>query len=416
MSLPQPTAHQPPDLLQRLFARGLGELLILHVHEGTVMLGQLGLKKNRLTLSDTKYLVDVRPGEVSACFETGVLGMISDASRYQWSSLTFHGLNQCRVKVDLSQTRGSRLQASRDSDGEELMDFIGSVYRGFRLMLDHHFLPVATFRRLQSRTDDWGFAVVDLRMAMIDLGAVRIINDTVRRATERHLEVDLIEEDVQGEKFEELFRSFLPVNPPARVPLVMKTPGAAAAQAVSAPEPPNAVMVAPIPDPGQRAPAPAMSGIPVLEVLQHALGILREVIQEIGAPRAFALFEQWAGRVAEETARQLRKQEPSDLRTARDYFHAMAGFLKRAGETHVVVEENDGILTHEVHDCVYREACRRSGVDPEGRWSTCAQAIPTVRARAAAAMDARLKWTWTRCDRRPGHPCVFELSLGATKQ
>lgn len=407
------------ELLQRLFVRGLGEELLLHVAGGNVILGQLGLKKNRLTLSDTKFLTGVRPADVTACFESGLLGMVTASQQYQWSSLTFHGLNQCKVKVDLSQTRGSRLQSTRDGDGEDLMEFIGSVYRGFRLMLDHHFLPVVTLQRLQARNEEWGFAVVDLRMAAIDLAAVRIVNDFVRRATERHFEVDLIEENVQDEKFEELFSRFLPAGsaPPAKAPA--RPAPAATPPASTAPSkvvvPISAAVAAAAP---ARAPAPApmaasatTAGISAVDVLQQVLGILREVVTEIGTQRAFSLFERWAGNEVERRAHAMLEREESELRSVRDYFEAISAHMRRAGETHLIVEESKNVLTHEIRDCIFREACRRSSVDPEGRWSTCAQAIPTVRSRAAAALDPRLNWSWTSCDRRAGHPCIFEMSF-----
>lgn len=425
--MPPIPADQNAELLQRLFVRGLGEELILHVVAENALLGKLGLKKNRLTLSDTRYLTGVRAADVMQCFESGLLGMVTASQQYQWSSLTFHGLNQCKVKVDLSQTRGSRLQSTRDGDGEDLMDFVGSVYRGFRLMLDHHFLPVVTLQRMQAKNEEWGFAVVDLRMAAVDLAAVRIVNDFVRRSTERHFEVDLIEENVQDERFEELFSSFLPPGhkpapPPRAAPAaapVAPAPKAApskvvvpisAAVAAAAPAKAPASQAAQQASVAQPAVASATRLAPI-DIVQHVLGILREVVGEIGTQRAFALFEHWAGNEVERCAHALLLQEQRELRTVRDYFEALAAQLQLAGETHVLVDETRGVITHQIRDCMYREACRRSGIDPEGRWSTCAQAIPSVRSRAAAALDPRLNWNWTNCDRRAGHPCVFELSF-----
>jgi hypothetical protein len=418
MSTPSPPGDANTELLQRLFARGLGEELILHVAGDSAILGQLGLRKNRLTLSDTRYLTGVRPQDVAPCFEAGVLGMVSAASKYQWSSLTFHGLHQCNVKVDLSQTRGSRLQATRDPDGEDLLDFVGSVYRGFGLLLDHHFLPVVTLQRMQAKDGEWGFAVVDLRMAALDLAAVRVVNDVVRRSTERHLEVDLIEEKVQDDQFEQLFGTFLgdtarrpPAPPRQSAPAARQAP--APSQSRGATPTPNVVV--PISSGATaRTPVPARlaaAGIAPAEVMLHVLGMMREVIAEVGAQRAFALFERWAGTEAEALARRLRQSEERELRTVQDYFDAIAVRMLHAGETLVLLEEKGGVLTHEVHNCIYREACRESGIDPEGRWSTCGQVIPNVRGRAAAALDPRLQWTWTSCDRRAGHPCVFEMKL-----
>lgn len=417
MATPAPATQWHPELMQRLFARGLGELLILHVYGSDVMLGHLGLKKNRLMLSDAKYLTGVRPGEVAPCLESGFLGMITASSQYEWSSLTFHGLNQCRIKVDLSQTRGTRLETARDLEGEDLMDFVGSVYRGFRLMLNHHFLPVVVLQRLQAKNDEWGFTVVDLRMGAIDLAAIRVVNDAVRRSTERHFEVDMVEENVQDEKFEELFGGFL--SHPKPVPHQ-----AAPAEKPAAKAPPVAPPVVVLAEPVPIAQVPMVevlgAEVPMgdyhhdpADVVQHVLDMLKEVVAEIGAPRAFALFERWVTRVTVEQAEHLKVSEKLSCNTVRDYFEAIAAQMQKAGESHEIVQESGDTILHEIRHCAYREACRRSGVDTEGRWSTCAQAIPSVRSKVAAAVDPRLDWSWTRCDRRAGQPCVFEMKLNA---
>ena len=396
-----------PELMQSLFARGLGELLVLHVHGTDVLLGQVVLKKNRLMLSDARYLPGVRANDVAACWESGLLGMVSASDKFEWTSLTFHGLNQCRVKVDLSQTRGGRLAGARGPDGDELMDFVGSAYRGYRLMLDHHFLPVVLLQPLQAKDDEWGFSVVDLRMGSIDLAAVRIINDAVRRSIERHLEVDMVEENVLNDEFEELFSGFLP--PPRPVP----QQAAPSPQKSAAKAPPVVVLVEPATVPQvQVAEVPVVeSQLDAADVIQHVLDMLKEVVEEIGAPRAFALFERWVTRVTVEQAGHLKRSEGLSCRTAREYFEVIAGQMQKAGEWHEIVQESGNTILHEIRHCAYREACRRSGVDAEGRWSTCAQAIPNVRSKVAVAIDPRLDWSWTRCDRRAGQPCVFQLSF-----
>jgi hypothetical protein len=430
MASPAPITERHTELIQRMFARGLGELLILHVHESSVILGQLGLKKNRLMLSDSKHLAGVRPSDVAACSESGLLGMISASSQYEWSSLTFHGLNQCRVKVDLSQTRGGRLATARDLEGEDLTEFVGSVYRGFRWLLDRHFLPVATMQALQAKNGEWGFAVVDLRMGALDLAAVRNINDAVRQSTERHIEIDIIEEEVQSEKFDELFSGFLPASLPIRQVTSVPAP--------SPPPPPPKAIVAAAP-PAVRAPAPVAvpatatppvvitsriavpaaitsavhegQGVAPVELVRQNLEMLREVVEEVGAPRAFALFERWATRVAVARAEYLKQTQKIEFDAVREYFDFIAAQMRFAGETHVIVKETSDTIEHEVRDCIYREACRHSGVDPEGRWSTCAQAIAGVRGKVAATLDPRLAWSWTNCDRRAGHACVLEMKL-----
>ena len=423
MATPAPITERNSELMQRMFARGLGELFILHVHESSVILGQLGLKKNRLMLSDSKFLAGVRPADVAACAESGLLGMITASSQYEWASLTFHGLNQCRVKVDLSQTRGGRLAMTRDLESEDLTEFVGSVYRGFRWLLDRHFLPVVTMQTLQAKNGEWGFAVVDLRMAALDLAAVRNINDAVRRSTERHIEIDIIEEEVQSDKFDELFSGFLPAPLPIRQVASVPAPPPAKAVVAAAPAPDKAPVARPasatpqVAVPARNVPAAAATTVPEgraiapVELLRQNLELLKEVVKEIGAPRAFVMFERWATRVAVSRAEYLKRTQNIEFDAIREYFDFIAAQMRFAGENHVIVRETGDAIEHEVRDCIYREACRHSGVDPEGRWSTCAQAIPALRDRVAATLDPRLAWSWTNCDRRSGRACILEMKL-----
>jgi hypothetical protein len=429
MASPSPISERNSELLQRMFVRGLGELFILYVHDSTVILGQLGMKKNRLMLSDSKCLSGVRPADVAACTESGLLGMISASNQYEWASLTFHGLNQCRVKVDLSQTRGGRLSTSRDLEGEDMTEFVGSVYRGFRWLLDRHFLPVVTMQPIQTKGGEWGFAVVDLRMGALDLAAIRIINDAVRNSTERHVEVDIIEEEVQSVKFDELFKGFLMASAPIRK-VTSVPPAAPKAAIATAPAASPVPVVAPVAKPASRpvsAASPvavaarpvaaAMPAVPVrqavsaVDLVRQNLELLREVVEEIGAPRAFTLFERWATRVAVGRAEYLKLTQKIDFNEVREYFDFIAAQMLLAGETHVLIKENGDTIEHEIRDCIYREACRHSGVDPEGRWSTCAQAIAGLRSKVATTLDPKLAWSWTNCDRRAGHACIFELKL-----
>ncbi len=423
MASPAANTERHSELMQRMFTHGLGELYILHVHEANVILGQLGLKKNRLVLSDSKYLTGVRSSDVSSCMELGLLGMLSASTGYEWTSLTFYGLNQCRVKVDLSQTRGGRLSTSRDLEGEDMTEFFGSVYRGFRWLLDRHFLPVVTMHPLQAKNGEWGLAVVDLRMGALDLAAIRVINDAVRNSIERHFEVDIIEEEVQSDKFDELFSGFLPASPPVRqvasIPAPQAKPVVAAtksadrapipiAKPASIP-PPMAVPVRNVPV--ATTVEPERQDVSPVELVRQNLEMLRDVVEEIGAPRAFALFERWATRVAVARAEHLKQTQKVEFDAIREYFDFIAAQMSLAGETLVVVKETSDTIEHEIRDCIYREACRHSGVDPEGRWSTCAQAIAGVRGKVAATLHPRLAWSWTNCDRRAGRACILEMKL-----
>lgn len=195
--------------LAHLFARGLGDLLTLHVTDGQVLLGNLLLEKGRVILKDRGFLKGVRAGQVATAIESGALGAVCDLPGQEWESLSFLGARHCHLPVDLSATRTGLLKSSRNRHGDALHDFRGSVYRGFQLMLDSHFLPVASLKAVDTAFDLAGLTVYDLRMASIGLDAVTAINDSVRRAIDRQLTLAVEDVSVTPDDFERLFGNYL---------------------------------------------------------------------------------------------------------------------------------------------------------------------------------------------------------------
>ncbi len=195
--------------LAHLFARGLGDLLTLHVVDGQVLLGNLLPEKGRVVLKDRGFMTGVSAGQIATAFESGALGAVCDLPAQEWVSLSFLGARHCHLPVDLSATRTGLLQSSRNRHGDALHDFRGSVYRGFQLMLDSHFLPVVSLKAVGTELGVTGLTVYDLRLASIDLDAVAAINDYVRRAIDRHLTLAVEDVSVTRDDFERLFGSYL---------------------------------------------------------------------------------------------------------------------------------------------------------------------------------------------------------------
>lgn len=94
--------------------------------------------------------------------------------------------------------------------GENLVNFTGSVYRGYQLMLDNHYLPVVTLKFIKTKTGESGLAVGDLRAAPIDLSIIRKVNEIVRKSIAKQLLLEVEDVQVNAEKFDEMFEKFLP--------------------------------------------------------------------------------------------------------------------------------------------------------------------------------------------------------------
>lgn len=199
----------PTQLILSLFRQGLGELLVLHVTPQAVCLGNIVLEKGRVLLKDKGYVTGLKPAQLTPCWEGGILGMVGGSAGQRWESMTFYGLDKCSLPVDLGKTRHGALMAAQNQYGENLIDFVGSVYRGYQLMLDHHFLPVVLLSEVQSRDGQPGLAIGDLRMVPMDLSLIRQLNDVVRKSVEKRLVVDVEDMDMSPEAFDKLFENYV---------------------------------------------------------------------------------------------------------------------------------------------------------------------------------------------------------------
>ncbi len=197
------------EVIQKMFEQDLGELLVLHRTDTKVYLGPLVLHKGKITVKDAGLLPDIKVIDLDPCFDNGFIGCVSHSEGQEWDSLTFHGMELCDLPVSLSSTAHSTLASAGNEYGENLTDFQGSVYRGFKLMLDNHFIPVLLLRHIQTHTGESGMAVTDLRMMLMEITMIRNLNNVVRETVEEHLTSGVDDVEIQDDQFEELFGDFI---------------------------------------------------------------------------------------------------------------------------------------------------------------------------------------------------------------
>ena len=197
------------EVIQKMFEQDLGELLVLHRTDTRVYLGPLVLDKGKITVKDAGLLPDIKVSDLDPCFDNGFIGCVSHSEGQEWDSLTFHGMELCDLPVSLSSTAHSTLASAGNEYGENLTDFQGSVYRGFKLMLDNHFIPVLLLRHIQTHTGESGMAVTDLRMMLMEITMIRNLNNVVRETVEEHLTSGVDDVEIQDDQFEELFGDFI---------------------------------------------------------------------------------------------------------------------------------------------------------------------------------------------------------------
>jgi len=200
------------NLIQSLVKRGLGDFLVLHTTKNHVLLGNFAYEKGNFVIKDQDLISGMDPEQFRPCYENGFLGCIYDSKDSEWDSLSFNGLEECKLPVDLGATRGNMLRLATNKHGDRLCDFIGSAYRGFQLMLDHNFLPVVLLKHDKTRTGESGLVVSDLRMVPMEISVISRLNDVVRKSVERKLSYSVADLQMDPEKFKDLFGDYVPEN------------------------------------------------------------------------------------------------------------------------------------------------------------------------------------------------------------
>jgi hypothetical protein len=197
-------------IIEELFRYGLGEHLVLHIQQDKSILGKIVYDKGKMLLKDHGLLSDFKPEFLKPCWEKGLIGMLCSPHNKEWESLSFYGLEKCALPVDLESTRHGFLTAAQNQYGEKLIDFVGSIYRGFRLMLDNHFLPVILLQRVSSKSGETGLAVTDLRTAPMPINLIQQIHGIVREEVDMRLTLNVVEDTSLGASdFEAIFKQYL---------------------------------------------------------------------------------------------------------------------------------------------------------------------------------------------------------------
>ena len=190
-------------------SRGLGEYLILYPGKHNTFLGKLTRANGKYIIRDEGYLTGIKADSLLPCWINGILGAVCSKTDTPWDTLTFSGLEHCDLKIDLGKTAHLALQASENQYGDHLINFMGSIYRGFQLMLENHFLPVILPTQIRMKSGENGLAVCDLRSAPLPISIIQTVNDVVNASTQKHLEVCIDDLEINPEQFDRIFHDYL---------------------------------------------------------------------------------------------------------------------------------------------------------------------------------------------------------------
>lgn len=181
-------------VIESLFAHGLGEYPILYQGINRIYLGNIIYDKGRIFFKDRDILKESNIISDSHLWPEYLLGMVCYREIHRWRSLTYLGLDHCLLE-DIEPIHRNRLAEIRNENSERLSDFIGSIYRAYRLLLENGFLPVILLHQLKAKNGEPGICICDLQ----SVKSTPAINESVKRfiqnAIDKQLAVSL--EDIR---------------------------------------------------------------------------------------------------------------------------------------------------------------------------------------------------------------------------
>jgi hypothetical protein len=203
------TSNSFNQLLENLCNYGLGSYFILHKTDTHIYLGNLIFEKGKLGVKDTGKLAGLSPELFKPVWDEALIGMICHSDKYEWDSLTFYGIEKCEVKPDLTTTRNSVLSAAENEYGDNLINFAGTIYRGFELMLNNSFLPVILLNPVKTKEGELGLGVSDLRLAPMKIDLLINIHDMVVKSIDKYRVLNVDDVEMTSDDFQKYFGDYI---------------------------------------------------------------------------------------------------------------------------------------------------------------------------------------------------------------
>ncbi len=94
--------------------------------------------------------------------------------------------------------------------GEQIIDYFGSVYRGYQLLLNNHFLPIVLMTKIRTKKGEFGLAVSNLRAAPLSISIINDVHNVVMESVEKYLTLEVDDVQIESEQFSTLFGDYLP--------------------------------------------------------------------------------------------------------------------------------------------------------------------------------------------------------------
>lgn len=167
------------SLLENLFRHGLSELPVLFTRANGTYIGFMVYEKGQLAFRDSGLFSCDDPDLLQ--WEKHVIGMVCYQEMLKWKSLSYYGVDFCSLEGDIDPALMQSLGCIQNEYGDYGNDFVGSIYRAYRLLLDNEFLPVVILQQSLSKNNHPGLLIADLRFAELPADVLRGVHDLIQR-------------------------------------------------------------------------------------------------------------------------------------------------------------------------------------------------------------------------------------------
>ena len=185
--------------INSLFGHGLGEYPVLCTRIDNIYLGNMVFEKGHLFFKDRGVLTDADDIPDSHPWLEQLLGMVCYRDTYKWQSLTFYGVDHCRLE-GVESVHQKRLTEIKNQEMDRMSDFIGSVYRAFQTLLDNDFLPVGLLQPIKTHNEEHGICICDLQSAGLTSATKEAVKKLIHIAVDKQLTIKL--EDITLQRTE----------------------------------------------------------------------------------------------------------------------------------------------------------------------------------------------------------------------
>ena len=175
-------------LVKNLFIHGLGELLIYYRDVNNIYLGNVVYEKERLIFKDRGIFTGLNREQLDLTLTPDILGIVCFREIYEWKSLTFYGPDYC-AGVELDKKYQQMYSSIKNKKGDRLIDFVGSIYRAYHLLLENNYFPVVLFQQSYTVDGEPGLPIKHLNPQLLRPELAKLVQNKLHEVVQKRFTI-----------------------------------------------------------------------------------------------------------------------------------------------------------------------------------------------------------------------------------